>query len=48
LSDFGILWATKERKDGSFEKTINVTRVCKFLKVTGMLLCKPTPYKWII
>jgi len=32
LSDFDILWTIKERKDGSFDKTINVSRVHNFLK----------------
>jgi len=29
LSDFEILW-TKERKDGSFEKTVNVLKSWRF------------------
>jgi hypothetical protein len=32
LSDFDILWTTKERKDSSTEETINVQNVHKLLK----------------
>jgi len=30
LSDFDILWTTKESKDGSFDKTINGSNVYDF------------------
>jgi hypothetical protein len=32
LSDFDILWTTKERREGWFEKTINMSGVYNFLK----------------
>jgi hypothetical protein len=44
LSHYGILWLTKERKDGSIEKTKDVSRFYSFLNITGMLISKLTPY----
>jgi hypothetical protein len=38
LSDFDVLWTTKERTNSSIVET-------DFLNVTGMFLSKPTPFK---
>jgi len=32
LSDFDILWTTKERTDSSVEETVNVSEVNNFIK----------------
>jgi hypothetical protein len=48
FSDLHISWTTKQRRNSRFDKTINVSRTYDFLYATGMLVSKPTPYKWMI
>jgi hypothetical protein len=45
LSDFDILWTTKEKTDSNILETIHVPKVHDSLNVTGVLLSKPTPLK---
>jgi len=44
VSDFDILWTTKERTDGSTEETIHVSRVHSSLKCHRNV-SKQTNYK---